>query len=68
MIAVVCLAASFLAKISTTIQDYTAFQLAYLKVEFPRAKFTMLGDLNLWQILDRFLDFISFCCLSNFSI
>ncbi len=28
------------------IQDYTAFQLAYLKVEFPRAKFTMLGDLN----------------------
>lgn len=28
------------------IQDYTAYQLAYLKEEFPRAKFTMLGDLN----------------------
>lgn len=28
------------------IQDYTAYQLAYLKAEFPRAKFTMLGDLN----------------------
>ena len=28
------------------IQDYTAYQLAYLKTEFPRAKFTMLGDLN----------------------
>lgn len=28
------------------IQDYTAFQLAYLKTQFPRAKFTMLGDLN----------------------
>lgn len=28
------------------IQDYTAFQIAYLKYNFPRAKFTMLGDLN----------------------
>lgn len=28
------------------IQDYTPYQLAYLKQEFPRAKFTMLGDLN----------------------
>lgn len=28
------------------IQDYTAYQLAYLKSKFPRAKFTMLGDLN----------------------
>lgn len=28
------------------IQDYTAYQLAYLKTKFPRAKFTMLGDLN----------------------
>lgn len=28
------------------IQDYTPFQLAYLKHNFPRAKFTMLGDLN----------------------
>lgn len=28
------------------IQDYTAYQLAYLKTEFPRARFTMLGDLN----------------------
>lgn len=28
------------------IQDYTAYQLAYLKFGFPRAKFTMLGDLN----------------------
>ena len=28
------------------IQDYTAYQLAYLKFVFPRAKFTMLGDLN----------------------
>ncbi|KRL90434.1 RNA polymerase recycling motor HelD [Lactobacillus kalixensis] len=28
------------------IQDYTPFQLAYLKFNFPRAKFTMLGDLN----------------------
>ncbi|MDN6029006.1 MAG: AAA family ATPase [Lactobacillus sp.] len=28
------------------IQDYTAFQLAYLKTSFPHAKFTMLGDLN----------------------
>ena len=28
------------------IQDYTAYQLAYLKEDFPRAKFTMLGDLN----------------------
>lgn len=28
------------------IQDYSAFQLAYLRYNFPRAKFTMLGDLN----------------------
>ncbi|MCT3034868.1 RNA polymerase recycling motor HelD [Pediococcus parvulus] len=28
------------------IQDYTAFQLAYLKFNYPRAKFTLLGDLN----------------------
>lgn len=28
------------------IQDYSAYQLALLKEEFPRAKFTMLGDLN----------------------
>lgn len=28
------------------IQDYTPFQVAYLKYNFPRAKFTMLGDLN----------------------
>src|SRR5699024_971465 len=28
------------------IQDYTAYQLASLKFGFPRAKFTMLGDLN----------------------
>lgn len=28
------------------IQDYTPFQLAYLKYNFSRAKFTMLGDLN----------------------
>lgn len=28
------------------IQDYTACQLAYLKTKFPRAKFTLLGDLN----------------------
>lgn len=28
------------------IQDYSAYQLAYLKFRFPRAKFTMLGDLN----------------------
>lgn len=28
------------------IQDYTPFQLAYLKVNFPKARFTMLGDLN----------------------
>ena len=28
------------------IQDYTPFQLAYLKYNFPRAKFTVLGDLN----------------------
>ncbi|WP_317637637.1 RNA polymerase recycling motor HelD [Lactobacillus xylocopicola] len=28
------------------IQDYTPFQLCYLKYNFPRAKFTMLGDLN----------------------
>ncbi len=28
------------------IQDYTPYQLAYLKYNFPRAKFTMLGDLN----------------------
>ncbi|KID42020.1 RNA polymerase recycling motor HelD [Fructilactobacillus fructivorans] len=28
------------------VQDYTPFQLAYLKFNFPRAKFTLLGDLN----------------------
>ncbi|WP_347071864.1 UvrD-helicase domain-containing protein, partial [Lacticaseibacillus paracasei] len=28
------------------IQDYTPYQLAYLKDSFPRAKFTLLGDLN----------------------
>ncbi|WP_225046819.1 RNA polymerase recycling motor HelD [Lacticaseibacillus kribbianus] len=28
------------------IQDYTPFQLAYLKTSFPKAKFTLLGDLN----------------------
>ncbi len=28
------------------IQDYTPFQIAYLRFNFPRAKFTMLGDLN----------------------
>lgn len=28
------------------IQDYTPFQLAYLRFNFPRARFTMLGDLN----------------------
>ena len=28
------------------IQDYNAFQLAFLKATFPRARFTMLGDLN----------------------
>ncbi|MQS44630.1 RNA polymerase recycling motor HelD [Companilactobacillus mishanensis] len=28
------------------IQDYTPFQLAYLKFKFPRARYTMLGDLN----------------------
>ncbi|MCH5462285.1 AAA family ATPase [Lactobacillus sp. LC28-10] len=28
------------------IQDYTPFQLAYLKFSYPRAKFTLLGDLN----------------------
>ncbi|ANZ57882.1 ATP-dependent DNA helicase [Fructilactobacillus lindneri] len=28
------------------VQDYTPFQLAYLKWNFPRAKFTLLGDLN----------------------
>lgn len=28
------------------IQDYTPFQLCYLKYNFPRAKYTMLGDLN----------------------
>ena len=28
------------------IQDYTPFQLCYLNYNFPRAKFTMLGDLN----------------------
>ncbi|MCF6514737.1 AAA family ATPase [Lactobacillus sp. S2-2] len=28
------------------VQDYTSFQLAYLKYNFPRAKFTLLGDLN----------------------
>lgn len=28
------------------IQDYNAFQLAFLKYSFPNARFTMLGDLN----------------------
>lgn len=28
------------------VQDYTSFQLAYLQYNFPRAKFTLLGDLN----------------------
>ncbi|WP_179394465.1 RNA polymerase recycling motor HelD [Lacticaseibacillus absianus] len=28
------------------IQDYTPFQLAYLRTSFPKAKFTLLGDLN----------------------
>lgn len=28
------------------IQDYTPFQLAFLKFSFPKARFTMLGDLN----------------------
>ena len=28
------------------IQDYTPFQLAYLQYNFPRARYTMLGDLN----------------------
>ena len=28
------------------IQDYNAFQLAYLRYNFPKAKFTLLGDLN----------------------
>ncbi|ADG40820.1 MULTISPECIES: RNA polymerase recycling motor HelD [Leuconostoc] len=28
------------------IQDYTPFQLAFLKFSFPKAKFTVLGDLN----------------------
>ncbi|WP_125771107.1 RNA polymerase recycling motor HelD [Companilactobacillus furfuricola] len=28
------------------IQDYTPFQLSYLKFNFPRARYTMLGDLN----------------------
>ncbi|RXI77605.1 RNA polymerase recycling motor HelD [Levilactobacillus suantsaii] len=28
------------------VQDYNAFQLAFLKSTFPRARFTMLGDLN----------------------
>ncbi|MGZ9851729.1 RNA polymerase recycling motor HelD [Limosilactobacillus ingluviei] len=28
------------------VQDYDAYQLAYLKFCFPRAKFTLLGDLN----------------------
>lgn len=28
------------------VQDYNAYQLAYLKFRFPRAKFTLLGDLN----------------------
>lgn len=28
------------------VQDYSAYQLAYLKTTFPKAKFTMLGDLN----------------------
>lgn len=28
------------------IQDYTPYQLAYLRTTFPKAKFTLLGDLN----------------------
>lgn len=28
------------------VQDYSAFQLAILKFSFPRARFTLLGDLN----------------------
>ncbi|MFC6315897.1 RNA polymerase recycling motor HelD [Lapidilactobacillus achengensis] len=28
------------------IQDYTPFQAAYLQASFPKARFTMLGDLN----------------------
>lgn len=28
------------------IQDYTPFQLAYLQESFPKARYTMLGDLN----------------------
>ncbi|KRM72222.1 RNA polymerase recycling motor HelD [Lacticaseibacillus brantae] len=28
------------------IQDYTPYQLAYLQKSFPKAKFTLLGDLN----------------------
>lgn len=28
------------------VQDYDPYQLAYLKFRFPRAKFTLLGDLN----------------------
>ncbi|WP_082761050.1 RNA polymerase recycling motor HelD, partial [Limosilactobacillus equigenerosi] len=28
------------------VQDYDAFQLAYLQFNFPKAKFTLLGDLN----------------------
>lgn len=28
------------------VQDYDAFQLAYLKFSFPKARFTLLGDLN----------------------
>ncbi len=28
------------------IQDYTPYQLAYLRKSFPKAKFTLLGDLN----------------------
>ncbi|USS86212.1 AAA family ATPase [Fructilactobacillus cliffordii] len=28
------------------VQDYTPFQLAYLQWNYPRAKFTVLGDLN----------------------
>lgn len=42
------------------IQDYTAYQLAYLKTEFPRARFTMLGDLN--QAI--FTKTATACCLS----
>lgn len=28
------------------VQDYDAYQLAYLKYRFPKARFTLLGDLN----------------------